>query len=371
MLAPGEGRLAGFFRQRGFSVWVKRVQTPRRLAPGLHTLQSALLARQLNNLGIGLVLCNTFPAASRVARAARLAGLPLAIYVREYIRDTPLHRAILQRADLVLAVSADLQRHLQAMLPLHPQSPSLISAATTTPQVCLAYDTIDPDPLRERLAAHRAAVRDGRPPILSSITGANPTSPATASPVVGWVGRLAPFKQPELFLQAIPAVLERVPAARFVVVGAAQPSEKAFEEALVALAERLGIRAHVAFLGSRTDNIEIISELSLLCVTSSREPLGRVILEAALAGVPAVAPRTGGPAEIITHGQDGLLFDPTGPKPSDAPARLASQICLALEDEALRRSLASRAREGIAARFAGPQHVLRIAELLAGVGGKV
>src|SRR5512133_3500686 len=67
MLVPAEGSLSRFLRKRGFQVWVRRVETPRRRYPGLHQVQSWMLARALRSRGIDAVLCNTFPAASRVA----------------------------------------------------------------------------------------------------------------------------------------------------------------------------------------------------------------------------------------------------------------------------------------------------------------
>ncbi len=344
MLIPGEGRLAGYYRERGFRVWVKEVQTPRRAAPGLHTLQSILLARRLKVKGIDIMLCNTFAAASRVATAARLAGLPLAIYVREYIQDKPLHRAVLGHANRVFVVSADLLRHLSTFCDLG--------------KVRLAYDTIDAQPILERLKAHRNGKRR-----LLPFGEEYPSKKA----VVGLVGRIARFKQQDLFLQSVPFVLAEFPQAQFIIAGSAQESEKDYEVTVRELAARLGIQNRVTFLGHRQDNIEIMSELSVLCLTSSREPLGRVILEAALAGVPVVASDAGGPAEIIEDGVTGFLFPAVG---QAAAAQLAAKIVCLLKDDDLRRAMAARASSRIAETFAGPAHARQfeqdLKELLVG-----
>jgi glycosyltransferase involved in cell wall biosynthesis len=42
-------------------------------------------------------------------------------------------------------------------------------------------------------------------------------------------------------------------------------------------------------------------------VPSRNEPFGIVVLEAWAAGKPVVASRNGGPAEVVTHGQEGYL----------------------------------------------------------------
>jgi glycosyltransferase involved in cell wall biosynthesis len=330
MLVPGEGPLAAFYRQKGWEVWVKTVQNHRRIAPGLHTLQSLLLARALRRRGFHLVLCNTFAASSRVMTAARFAGLPTAIYVREYIQDKPPHRALLARADRILVVSADLQQHLAAFAGPGP--------------VCLAYDTIDARPVMARLSAHRAS--------------AHRTLPfEPGAPVVGLVGRIARFKQQDLFIRAIPSVLNEMPQARFVVVGSALESEKEYERSIRQLADRLGLQDRVHFLGYRQDNVELMSELSILCLTSTREPLGRVILEAHLAGTPVVASDTGGPGEIVEDGVTGLLFPPAGP---GAAALLAEKILCLLKDPGLGRTLAAQAAERIWETYAGPEHVRQI-----------
>ena len=44
--------------------------------------------------------------------------------------------------------------------------------------------------------------------------------------------------------------------------------------------------------------------------TLREEPFGIVMIEAMNAGLPVIASNTGGPAEIITHGKTGLLFEP-------------------------------------------------------------
>jgi glycosyltransferase involved in cell wall biosynthesis len=49
-------------------------------------------------------------------------------------------------------------------------------------------------------------------------------------------------------------------------------------------------------------------------VPSWEEPFGRVVVEALASGVPVAATRVGGPAEIFTHGEEGLLLPPRRPE---------------------------------------------------------
>ena len=327
MLVPGEGNLAQFYRKRGFQVWVQRVQTPRRLLPGVHAVHSFFLARELKKRGVDAVLCNTFPSTGRVATACRMAGLPYAIYMRDYIADTPLHRRILSRADALYAISKDVIQQHQGM--------------ADPARFHLAYNFINPDPILTRHEAHQASGKRLLPfPV--------------ENPVIGLVGRITPYKQPDLFIQTVPIVLESVPDARFVLVGAAQEREKPYEEKIKALAGSLGIADRIRFLGNRRDAVELTSEFTVACLASGREPLGRVILEAHLLGVPVVVPETGGPAEIVENDVTGLHFSATAP---DAPARLAGQIVRLLRDANLRECLAQQAREHIFNTFASHKHV--------------
>ncbi len=258
-----------------------------------------------------------------MATGSRIARIPYAIYVREYIRDTPLHRNILSRANRVIAVSRDVQDYVR----------NLISPDRTV--VC--YDPINAQPIEERMKRHPAG---GERLLPFSII----------EPVIGLVGRITPYKQPHLFVQSIPEVLKVVPEARFVIVGSASPKEKNYETWVRGLPVELGVENKIAFLGARSDAVELISEMKIFCVTSSREPFARVILEAQVIGCPVIAPNTGGPPEAIQDGETGLLFSSTAP---DSPIQLATKIIKLLQDENLRMNLAIRARQQVYQTYAG------------------
>lgn len=327
MLVPGEGRLADFYRGRGLDVWVREVTTPRRLFPGLHEWQSRLFARQLQAAGFNMVIANTFAAAGRVRTAARLAGLPLGIYVREVISDKPLHREILAQADLLMVISRDLQQYIGRLA-----DPSKIR---------LTYNYINPRPILERVELHQRSGRRSLPY-------------PRRTPVVGLVGRITPWKQQDVFIRAIPLILEEFPECRFVIAGRADENDRPYEEGLHRLAHQLGLEDYLTFMGERQDAIELTSELTVSALTSTREPLGRVILEAHLVGTPVVVPSAGGPAEIVEDGVTGLHFDASAP---DAVEQFASQVMRLLGDETLRACLIERARERVLETFAGRKHI--------------
>ena len=71
------------------------------------------------------------------------------------------------------------------------------------------------------------------------------------------------------------------------------------------------LAGRIHFLGVRDDIPEILNELTLLVHPARQEPLGRVLLEAAAAGVAVVATDVGGTREIFPPESDSAcLFRP-------------------------------------------------------------
>jgi len=334
MLVPGEGQLASFYREAGLEVWVRNISTPRRLYPGLHTIQSWLLANDLRKKAIKGVVCNTFAAASRVGSASRRAGIPLMIILRDYVSDKRLYRQILNRADSLVAVSRDVARHTQPMV--------------ESKVIEVAYDSIDAPEFLARVQKHRQA-------------GLRKIEWSANHPVVGWVGRITPYKQPEVFLRAIPLVLQHRPDARFVWVGGARDSEKEYQAGLQVLIRDLGINDYLLYLGMRDDVAELMSEMSIFCLTSRREPLGRVILEAQLAGCVVIAPAVGGSVEIVSDGITGLTFQS---QHVNAHQALAEKIVYLLQNPGLASKMAAQGKEVAETHFSGPQSVQPMRQLL-------
>lgn len=340
MLTPGKGKLSDYYKQRGFSVWTKRIETRRRLYPGLHTFQSIIFARKLREREINVVLCNTFYAALRVNTACRMAGIPHGIYIREYFQNNSVFQPFLDQADNIFAVSRDVMGYLGTMTP--PK------------KIVIAYNHINAHLILEKINTHKARrVR------------AVPFS--EKHPVIGMIGRITRYKQQDLFVRAIPHVLSDIPNARFVIVGNAVEQEKDYEEYIKKLAVELGIQNEVVFMGHRADALEIISELSVSCLPSTREPLGRVLLESQIIGCPVVASDTGGSPEIIQDGVTGLLFPPTK---NSSEKIFATQIIRVLTNLELRKSLVANAKTSVKNKFTGLGNVRKLEQNLENLAKK-
>lgn len=111
------------------------------------------------------------------------------------------------------------------------------------------------------------------------------------------------------------------------------------------LAQMLGVRDSVAFLGERVDVVETLRHARVFLLPSETESFGLAALEALSCGVPVVASRVGGLPEVIEEGVSGFLA-PVG----DIEAMAAAATRL-LTDDALHSRMAHQARIRAVDRF--------------------
>jgi glycosyltransferase involved in cell wall biosynthesis len=121
-------------------------------------------------------------------------------------------------------------------------------------------------------------------------------------PLIGIVGRLAPVKAVDLFIDAAQLVLEEVPAARFVVVGDGELWDELHETVVHA-----GLDGKVFFTGWRHDLGSVYGDLDMVVCCSRSEGTPASLIEAGAAGLPVVGTRVGGMADIISDGLNGFL----------------------------------------------------------------
>ena len=157
--------------------------------------------------------------------------------------------------------------------------------------------------------------------------------------VVGTVGRVDYQKAPEHFVEA--AGLIRTPGVRFVWVGSGTSLN-----AVRAQVVRQGLQDRVLFVGERPDVPRLLPAFDLFAMSSRYEGIPCALVEAMLAGIPAVATAVNGVPEVVLPGQTGLLAR------AGDPAGLARVIdhALARPEEARRWAVA--ARELVADRWA-------------------
>lgn len=158
--------------------------------------------------------------------------------------------------------------------------------------------------------------------------------------VVLTVARLAEQKDHRTLLAAVPSVLAGEPDVRFLWVGAG-PLGQVLREAIGR--ERLDGR--ILLLGQRDDVPDLLAAADVFALPSRFEGLPLAVLEAMAAGLPVVAARAPGTAEVVEHGRTGFLVEPGDPE------GLAGALALVLADPDQAAAFGAAGSARVAAEF--------------------
>lgn len=296
---------------------------PRSLSRG-HMLGTALqLAAVMKRENVQIV--HTFLDGATVAgmAGAILAGVPLKIASERtglvekktnplkelfFGRVTP---ALTRRADLVIANSRASARRATAR-------------GVPESRIHVIYNGLHPGPLS-----------------LSAEDGARARSwLKSGGPVVGIASRLHRYKDHRTLLNACRLLVEKHPSLQVLVVGDG-PERAALERQ----SSQLGIRDNVIFTGYQAP-APFISLMDVAALTTNlAEGMPNFVMEAMWLGKPVVATGIGGTAELVLHGETGLLVPP-----GDVEA-LAGAIGALFSDPARASRMGELGRQRIAEHF--------------------
>lgn len=120
---------------------------------------------------------------------------------------------------------------------------------------------------------------------------------------IAYVGRLAPEKRIDIFLQCCKHILETNDNINILIVGSGDE-----ENNLRLLSKQLNIDKKVNFIGFISPIDIVYASIDMLLLTSDTEGTPRCVLEAMSYGVPVVSTNVGGLHEII-NGKNGKLVD--------------------------------------------------------------
>jgi glycosyltransferase involved in cell wall biosynthesis len=163
------------------------------------------------------------------------------------------------------------------------------------------------------------------------------------APLVGQIAHVIAAKGYTDFIQAIPRVLEKVPAARFVGVGGTPHAD--YSAILARLVEELDVGDALTLTGFREDVPQILAALDIVVLASRYEPLGRAVIEGMAAGKPVVGTDVGGIPEVIQDGVTGLIV------PSASPDELAEAILRILADSGLANRMGQAGKQRARGHF--------------------
>jgi glycosyltransferase involved in cell wall biosynthesis len=264
------------------------------------------LRRRLRELRPDLIHTNSLKAALYGGVAGRLAGIPVIWHIRDRIAP-----------DYLPKPAVGMVRVASRLLPsvVIANSHATLGTLHKFRRGVVVTNTVVYDPIR--VAAPR------------SLSDETPFR-------VGIVGRLAAWKGQDLFLEAFARALPDGDTEAWVVGQAMFGEDEWYADTLPDQAEHLGIAERVVFRGFRENVWDELAQIHVLVHCSViPEPFGQVVVEGMAAGVPVIAADSGGPAEIITDGVNGLLT-----APGDVEA-LAAAMRKVHDDRALRRRLVS------------------------------
>lgn len=180
---------------------------------------------------------------------------------------------------------------------------------------------------------------------------------ATDAPLIGLVGRRDPQKDHETFLQAARRVRERLPAARFAIVGLGVPD-------LASRVAALGLSEAVLLLDQRADMPRVMAAFDIGCLSSAfGEGFPNVLGEMMACGVPCVSTAVGDAALIVAD--TGIVVPPAAPE-SLAEALLSMWAA----GQTARRAQGSAARARIDAHYSMARTIERYAALYRQLGAQ-
>jgi glycosyltransferase involved in cell wall biosynthesis len=235
-----------------------------------------------------------------------------------------IDKSCLKRYERVLCVSDDLFEESRRI-------------GVPAERCALVPNAIDEEAYRRTLSTADAKRKLGHPP---------------GRPLVGAVGRLSDEKGFDRLIQAVDLL-----AKRGVDVGLAIAGEGNRREALESLISQRGLAERVQLLGHRSDVSDLYQAMDVFALSSIREGLPNVVLEAMALETPVVATRVAGVPALIADGENGLLVDP-----GDAE-QLAAAIGDLLEQPQRRNALARAARRTIEERFSFRARMEKVAAI--------
>ena len=176
------------------------------------------------------------------------------------------------------------------------------------------------------------------------------------TPVLLTVCRLVAKKGIDFLLAQVPALQRTAPHLRVVVVGDGKERQRCVRQlAAAGLADTVQLvgqipQSDVQRYFAAADYFVLASRVTTHPVSGLQdaETMGRVLCEANAAGLPVLASRSGGIPSVITHEDNGLLFE------SDDADDFLTQFQRLHQDAGLRHRLIQRGRHRAEREFAWP-----------------
>lgn len=187
----------------------------------------------------------------------------------------------------------------------------------------LVYNGINP--VKEYTPEEKAAARNrlGIPPDVC---------------VAALVARLESVKNPLLFVKAAHIAASHNPDIHFLVAGDGSLRSEVEKEA-----KPLGENFHIT--GYLENVADAYNAMDILTLTSESEALSISLIEGQSAGLPVISTDSGGPSEIITQGENGIIV------PNGDAESLAKAILSLADNPQKRKAFGESGKQNVAKRF--------------------
>jgi glycosyltransferase involved in cell wall biosynthesis len=167
--------------------------------------------------------------------------------------------------------------------------------------------------------------------------------------VIGAVGRLSPEKGLDLLIRAAHRLLTGGLDVAVLIAG-----EGAEKTRLESLANELGMRDRVHLLGYCADTSRAYAAMDVFALSSLREGLPNVLLEAMSMELPVIATRIAGVPRLVRDEVNGLLVEP------GSIDSLAQSLTRIVTDDELRQRLRSSGRHTVETRYSFAKRIEKI-----------
>jgi glycosyltransferase involved in cell wall biosynthesis len=171
--------------------------------------------------------------------------------------------------------------------------------------------------------------------------------------VVGIIGAIDERKRIELFLSVAKEIKRNNLGVKFLIVGDTYgntPKDEEYKKRLFMLNKALRLEDDVVFTGFQENTSDLLSLFDVFLLTSKRDPLPGVIIEAMAAGKPVVSSAVDGVPELVIEGETGFLIK------SDNPIDYANKVLYLLANETMRKEMGAAGKRRAVSLFAVQEH---------------
>lgn len=332
---------------------LRKIGVPAHILPNLTVARKGLLSPR----GLASLATTLLPSARAVARIARTMRADIVhtnstVVLSGALAARLIHRPHVWHVREITATNSRLWRWYgplmlrasQRVLCVSQSAAEQFASFPLRQRTQIIYDGLDPERITYPPGRAQARQTFGLP---------------NDALVVGTMGYLNPRKGADILIEALVQVKAgyggKVVA---LIAGDPYPGYEAYVEGLRARVHTLGLTDDVVFVGFLHDVARFFAAVDVFALpTHEPEGFPTTLMEAAAAGVPAIATRPGGACEVIDDGATGALIAPS------SPTALAEVVIGLGRDVAKRRILGAAARRRALEEFALEQTITQMQRL--------